>query len=382
MMLYGRIGIKHIHSARMLLSKEEIARYKRQLVLPELGEEGQVKISNSKVLIIGAGGLGSPCLLYLAAAGVGTIGIVDQDNVETSNLQRQIIFKESDQGKSKAKIAEAQLRQLNSNIKIVAYNTFLTPNNAIELTQNYDLIIDGSDNFETRYLVNDACVINQKAFVSGSILGFQGQLSVYNYKEGPTYRCLFPEPPSLNDSPNCNEAGVIGALAGIVGSYMAMEAIKVVSNVGEVLSGTLLSINLLNNQINKVKFSAIKENKQLKEIKAFKNDSCETSQMSYEEYEKLKAINEAPLLLDVRTKEEHLQFNIGGTNIPLDELITRQDELNSKNSYLIYCKSGVRSSKAATHLKRLGFKNLMELKGGVDKVKANLVDPLIPERTP
>ncbi|MDB4005138.1 HesA/MoeB/ThiF family protein [Flavobacteriaceae bacterium] len=235
-------------------------RYSRHIALSEVGLLGQLKISESKVLVIGAGGLGAPLLLYLTAAGIGTIGIVDFDTISLSNLQRQVLYREQDLNLNKADIAKACLRARNSEINITSYPVALSTSNALEILKTYDIVVDCTDNFRTRYLINDACVKLNKPFVFAAIYKFEGQLSVFNYAGGPTYRCLFPLPPKAGEVPNCEEAGVLGVLPGILGAYQANEVLKIILNIGEVLSGKLVSINLLTNQQKSFQF---KKNKPL-----------------------------------------------------------------------------------------------------------------------
>lgn len=229
-------------------------RYSRHITLSEVGLIGQLKIAESKILVIGAGGLGAPLLLYLNAAGVGTIGIVDFDTVSLSNLQRQVLFREQDLDLNKADIAKELLSTRNSELNITSYPVALTTSNALEIIKPYDIVVDCTDNFRTRYLINDACIKLNKPFVFAAIYKFEGQLSVFNYAGGPTYRCLFPTPPKAGEVPNCEEAGVMGVLPGILGTYQANEVLKMILNLGEVLSGKLVSINLLTNQQNSFQF--------------------------------------------------------------------------------------------------------------------------------
>lgn len=229
-------------------------RYSRHITLSEVGLIGQLKIAESKILVIGAGGLGAPLLLYLTAAGVGTIGIVDFDTVSLSNLQRQVLFREQDLDLNKADIAKELLSTRNSELNITSYPVALTTSNALEIIKPYDIVVDCTDNFRTRYLINDACIKLNKPFVFAAIYKFEGQLSVFNYAGGPTYRCLFPTPPKAGEVPNCEEAGVMGVLPGILGTYQANEVLKMILNLGEVLSGKLVSINLLTNQQNSFQF--------------------------------------------------------------------------------------------------------------------------------
>jgi len=229
-------------------------RYSRHITLSEVGLIGQLKIAESKVLVVGAGGLGAPLLLYLTAAGVGTIGIVDFDRISLSNLQRQVLFREQDLDLNKADIAKELLSDRNSELNITSYPVALSTSNALEIIKPYDIVVDCTDNFRTRYLINDACIKLNKPFVFAAIYKFEGQLSVFNYAGGPTYRCLFPTPPKAGEVPNCEEAGVMGVLPGILGTYQANEVLKMILNLGEVLSGKLVSINLLTNQQNSFQF--------------------------------------------------------------------------------------------------------------------------------
>ena len=222
-------------------------RYDKQIALPEVGEAGQQKLAEAKVLVVGAGGLGCPALQYLVAAGIGTIGIVDGDVVNETNLHRQVLYTNSDVGKPKVEVAAERLYQLNPEVKINTYSDFLTAKNAMDIVANYDLIVDATDNFAARYRINDVCVKLDKPFVYGAIHRFEGQVSVFNYKGGPTYRCLFPEYPTENQIPNCNETGVLGVLPGIVGTHQATEVLKMILGIGEVLSGKLMTLNLLTN---------------------------------------------------------------------------------------------------------------------------------------
>ncbi|MCB9186732.1 MAG: HesA/MoeB/ThiF family protein [Flavobacteriales bacterium] len=222
-------------------------RYDKQIALPEVGETGQQKLAEAKILVVGAGGLGCPALQYLAAAGVGNIGIVDGDVVNETNLHRQVLYTNSDVGKPKVEVAAERLKQLNPEVEIHTFSEFLTAGNAMDIVSNYDLIVDATDNFAARYRINDVCLKLDKPFVYGAIHRFEGQVSVFNYKGGPTYRCLFPDKPAENQIPNCNETGVLGVLPGIIGTYQATEVLKIILGIGEVLSGKLMTLNLLTN---------------------------------------------------------------------------------------------------------------------------------------
>ena len=249
------------------LSQDEILRYQRHLTLPEFGESAQLNLKQAKVLVVGAGGLGCPALQYLAAAGVGTLGIVDDDVVSLSNLQRQILFTEADVGRGKAELAAAKLQAMNPHIRCVPYATRLIPDNALELIGEYDVIVDGSDNFPTRYLINDACVLANKPLIYGALYTFQGQASVFNFEGGPTYRCLFPEPPRPEDAPNCSEIGVVGVLPGLIGVIQATEAIKVISGVGQPLSGNLLTLDALTMTQRLIRFQRVAAQAAVTELK-------------------------------------------------------------------------------------------------------------------
>src|ERR1035437_5209301 len=252
-----------------MLTKEEINRYSRHIIMPEIGIEGQEKLKQAKVLVVGAGGLGCPVLQYLTAAGVGIIGIVDDDIVDETNLQRQVLYNKEETGKQKADVAAKKLKLQNQNVHLISHILHLTSANALEIISHYDLVIDGSDNFPTRYLVNDACVMLNKPLVFGSIFKFEGQVSVFNYKNGPTYRCLFPEPPI--DSPNCAEIGVLGVLPGIIGTLMANEALKIILGIGEILSGKLFVLDALNFQTQIISFEKDPENLKISSLIDYDN---------------------------------------------------------------------------------------------------------------
>jgi len=241
----------------MPLTPEEKYRYSRHLLLEEVGLEGQEKLKEAKVLVIGAGGLGCPVLLYLAAAGVGTIGVIDFDTIDASNLQRQTLFSTDDVGRSKAEVAKEKLNANNPFINVIAYNEELTNKNSLEIFSAFDIIVDGTDNFHTRYMVNDACLIANKPFVYGAIHKFEGQVSVFNYQEGPTYRCLFPNPPEAGSIPSCSEVGVVGILPGIIGTQQANQVIKIILQIGQVLSGRLMIYNALQSSFMEIEINKI-----------------------------------------------------------------------------------------------------------------------------
>lgn len=340
-----------------MLEPIERKRYSRQVLLPEMGLAGQEKLKAARVLVVGAGGLGCPVLQYLVAAGVGNIGIVDDDTVDMTNLHRQILYSANDVGKNKAITAVEKLNVLNPFVHLTPYPDHLTAENAAELINNYDLVIDGSDNFETRYLVNDFCVELGKPFVFGSILRFEGQVSVFNYQNGPTYRCLFPD---AEEGDNCAEAGVIGILPGIIGTYMANEAIKVICQIGEPLSGRLLVINTLTNSTSVFRFSrsAVPFEKGTLKVKQppEQKDPETATEISYEEFEALQQADpEQVYLVDVREYNEFEADNFGGENIPLSDIPESIPSFPADKIIVFYCQSGKRSSQAAKLLELSGY---------------------------
>ncbi|WP_108804863.1 molybdopterin-synthase adenylyltransferase MoeB [Aquimarina sp. Aq107] len=330
-----------------MLDKEEKIQYSRHILLNEIGLEGQEKLKSAKVLVIGAGGLGCPILQYLTAVGIGTIGIVDYDVVDQTNLQRQVLYTIDDVGKSKAKVASEKLSRLNSFVFFKVYEEKLDKDNALELFSEYDIIVDGSDNFPTRYLVNDACVITDKPLVFGSIFKFQGQVSVLNYENGPTYRCLFPNPPEPGAVPNCSDIGVLGVLPGIIGSLQANEVIKIIVGIGKVLKGKLLYFDALTLQQQILSFNK-NESIQVDQLVNDYDFFCGIKPHTFEEISaaELKKNLENYQILDVRSQKEFEHFNIGGIHIPLDTISTRTSELNNKKSIIVCCQSGLRSKKA------------------------------------
>lgn len=329
----------------MIISKtmnsEELKRYDRQMLLPELGIEGQQKLKAASVLIIGAGGLGCPVLLYLAGAGIGTIGIIDHDIVDESNLQRQILYNISDIGKNKAEISVLKLRLLNPHLSFNAYPFKLTGENAADIIGKYDIVVDGSDNFPTRYLVNDTCVSLKKPLVFGSLFKFEGQISVFNYRGGPDYRSLYPEPPPAEDVPNCGESGVIGTLPGIIGTYMANETIKLIAGFGEHLSGRLMTVDALNNDVRIFNLQPV----QTKSDKTANPASFTV--ISHNDLKDWQDRHEDFQLIDVREEYEFEEYNIGGINIPVYELQDRFDEIPAADKFVFCCTTGYRSKIAA-----------------------------------
>lgn len=368
----------------MKLSPEEYKRFDRHLKLENVGVEGQLKLKNSKVLVIGAGGLGCPALLYLAAAGVGTIGIVDFDAVDISNLQRQIVYSAADIGKQKAICAALHLKKNNSTINIESYDEKLTVKNAIEIFTKYDIIIDGTDNYETRYLINDACVLTQKILIYGSIEKFEGQVSVFNCplvdgKRSATYRCLFPNPPEIAQV-NCNEVGVLGVLPGMVGSIQATEAIKIILNIGETLAGKLLMIDALSMQFNKLKidrnesswknFPQSVQQFQDMDYPAFcnaKNSHSIANIISADELFSMIIENRKLQLIDVRQPDEQPVFDFcKNLNIPTDSILERRNEIRNDIPVIFFCASGKRSLQVLQLLSEgYQMKNLFHLEGGI-----------------
>jgi sulfur-carrier protein adenylyltransferase/sulfurtransferase len=363
------------------LSNEEILRYSRHLIMPEVGMEGQLKLKRAKVLCVGAGGLGSPLSLYLAAAGVGTLGIVDFDVVDFTNLQRQVIHGTSDVGRKKLDSAEDTLREINPNVEIRKFETRLTSANALELFREFDIIADGTDNFPTRYLVNDACVLTGKPNVYGSVFRFEGQASVFATKEGPCYRCLYPEPPPPGMVPSCAEGGVLGILPGLVGLIQATETIKLILVSGEPLIGRLLLVDALAMRFRELKLRknpdcpACGTHPTVTELIDY-NQFCgvrgeepsaptDRTDMTVEELKQRLDQGENLFVLDVREPHEYQICNIGGHLIPLNELPKRVGELDASREIVVHCRSGVRSAKGADFLRQSGFSRVHNLAGGI-----------------
>ena len=385
----------HQTAAPPALSQQEILRYSRHLIMPEVGMDGQLKLKAAKVLLIGTGGLGAPLGLYLAAAGVGRLGLVDFDRVDYTNLQRQVTFGTKDVGRPKLEAAAERLRDLNPEIEIVTHEVKLTSENSLGVTRNYDVIVDGSDNFPTRYLVNDTCVLLGKPNVYGSIFRFEGQATVFALPDGPCYRCLYPEPPPPGLVPSCAEGGVLGVLPGIVGAIQANETIKLIIGRGDVLKGRLLLFDAL-----KMKF---------RELKLRKNPDCPvcgahptvTKLIDYYEFCGVRG-EEAPqpavqvpeiepaalkkkldagedfFILDVREPHEFQICNLNGTLIPLGDLPRRVHELDSARAIVAHCRSGQRSARAVEFLQQAGFRKVWNLKGGI-LAWSDQVDPTVPK---
>jgi adenylyltransferase/sulfurtransferase len=343
----------------MSIFEDEKNRFSRQIAVPELGVAGQERLSAAKVLMVGAGGLGNPALVYLAAAGVGQIGIVDGDRVEYSNLHRQILCPESSCGRAKVDVAAETLQARNQRLKLERYETRLTFDNVLDIARGYDLVLDGSDNFATRYLVNDACVALSKTFVASSIYQFEGQLSVFNHdlggKRGPTYRCLFPEPPPADTVPNCSELGVIGTVPGILGILQAHEAVKLLAGFGEPLVGRLLIFNLLDLTTREIRFARSSHQESLAGMRTREYYDglagiCQTKEpheLSASELHTWRNSGRPLYLLDVRESSERDAFSLGGIHIPLGQLSGRLREIPSDVPVVVYCHSGVRSKHAA-----------------------------------
>lgn len=349
----------------MSLSISEMAQYQRQLLLQDFGLEAQERLKNFSVLVIGAGGLGCPLLQYLAAAGIGRIGIVDGDKVQQNNLHRQVLYTTADVGKIKSVVAALKLRDMNPHIVVEEFPFMFEKANALPLLADYDLLIDGSDNFSTRYLCNDACVILNKPLVSGAIFMYQGQISVFNYQNGPTYRCLFPEPPLAHERPSCSEIGVLGVLPGVIGSIMAAETIKIAAKVGTPLSGILLTYDALGSTFDSFTFSTVPENKHITTLGQYDFD-CDLESMQEISCDELKHHFSEYLIVDVREKEEYALFNIGGINIPLSELENKLSQIPKEKPVVVHCQGGSRSRKAIQILKKNhGFRNLINLSNGL-----------------
>ncbi|AWX46088.1 Sulfur carrier protein ThiS adenylyltransferase [Flagellimonas maritima] len=350
------------------------SRYSRQTRLKEFGSEGQTKLASGKVLVVGLGGLGIPVLQYLNAMGVGTLGLVDQDIVELHNLQRQVLYTEKDLGRLKLQVAHEKLFSQNSDTNFTLHDTFLTRDNALEIIKNYDVIVDATDNFPTRYLINDACVMLNKPFIYGALHGFEGQISVFNFQNGPTYRCLYPIMPNMEEIPNCNENGVLGVLPGIIGTLQALETAKVLTGVGEVLSGTLMIYNGLIQQTTKIKFKSYPPNKKIKKLKdSYQFPGCEAIQnISAKNFQKLRDSHEKIILLDVRSSKEFNENHIKESiNVPLDNLYLDSNLTKNNSKIYILCQSGKRSAIAAEKLQQSYPKlTFFSVLGGIDELMA------------
>ncbi len=348
------------------MTTEELKRYNRHIILPEIGLEGQQKLKQAKVLVIGAGGLGCPVLQYLTAAGVGTLGIVDEDKVDESNLQRQILYTTNDVGKSKAETAAERLKAQNPFCEFKVHGVRLTAANAVEVISGYDIVVDGSDNFPTRYLVNDACVMLNKPLVFGSVFKFEGQVSVFNYKGGATYRCLYPVPPDADEVPNCSDIGVLGVLPGIAGLLQANEVIKIITGGGEVLSGKLLRFDALSMNFEAFTFGLNPDNHKINSFADY-DMFCGigVKEISADELKEKIRMNEKMQIIDVREPAEYEVKNIGALSIPLRELVENLDKIQRDIPVVVHCQGGSRSKKAVALLIEKGFDNAVSLKGGI-----------------
>jgi adenylyltransferase/sulfurtransferase len=379
------------------LTTDDLSRYSRHLILPEVGIEGQRKLKAARVLCVGTGGLGSPLALYLAAAGVGTLGLVDFDVVDASNLQRQIIHSTADIGRKKLDSAEEKLKALNPTLNVRKHDTLLSSANALDILKDYDVVADGTDNFPTRYLVNDACVLLGKPNAYGSIFRFEGQASVFATKDGPCYRCLYPEPPPPGLVPSCAEGGVLGILPGLIGVIQATEVIKLILGIGETLVGRLLLVDALNMRF--------------RQLKLRKNPKCPvcgahptvTSLIDYQQFCGIESASETQsavkngipqlspkdlkkrldagddlFILDVREPFEYQIANIGGTLIPQNDVPQRIGEIDRNREIVVHCKAGGRSQRIAELLKQSGFPRVVNLAGGI-LAWSDDVDPKVPK---
>ncbi len=380
------------------LTNEEIQRYSRHLIMPEVGMEGQLKLKQAKVLMIGTGGLGAPLGLYLAAAGVGKIGIVDFDTVDVTNLQRQVIHGTKDIGRPKLDSAAERMADINPHVEIVKYETALSSENALAIIKDYDVVVDGTDNFPTRYLVNDACVLLNKPNVYGSIFRFEGQATVFHHGDGPCYRCLYPEPPPPGLVPSCAEGGVLGILPALVGSMQATETVKLIIGKGETLSGRLVLYDALNMRFRELKLRKNPEcpvcgdNPTVTELIDYQ-EFCGIPQQEAQDVSEQTGVPEItvtdlkskldagePLfVLDVREPHEYDICRLDGTTlIPLGQLPNRVNELNSADDIVVHCKSGMRSAKAVGFLQQAGFAKVKNLKGGI-LAWSDQIDPSVPK---
>jgi len=389
-------GAAPVNGEDVVFTKEELARYNRHIIIPGFGMEAQQKLKKARVLVVGSGGLGSPVLLYLAAAGIGTIGIVDFDVVDDSNLQRQVLFGVDAVGQPKVEAAKKRLQALNPHIELKLYNTHLNSHNALDILKDYDVIADGTDNFPTRYLVNDASVLLGKPNVYASIFQFEGQVSVFNYRPaggtlGPNYRDLYPTPPPPGLVPSCAEGGVLGVLPGIIGSLQALEVIKVITGVGETLSGRFYIFDALNFESRTFTIKPREDNPL-----NGKNPTI-TALIDYEQFCGMRAVEEKPLkevtakelydwqvtgepfqLIDVREPHEYAIVNIGGELIPLATVADHAGEIDRDRKVVVHCKVGGRSAKAIRELEeKFGYTNLYNLKGGI----LAYIDQIQPELT-
>ena len=390
-----RQPLVHSPNGAVELSNEEIARYSRHLIMPEVALDGQKKLKQARVLTIGAGGLGAPLAMYLAAAGIGTLGIVDFDVVDESNLQRQIIHGTSDIGRPKMESAHDRINDINPNVHVEAYEEALSSENALEIFKDFDIIVDGTDNFPTRYLVNDACVLTGKPNVYGSIFRFEGQASVFWAKEGPCYRCLYPEPPPPGLVPSCAEGGVLGILPGAIGTIQATETVKLILGIGEPLVGRLLLYDALGMSFREMKLRkdpncpVCGENPSVTELIDYQEfcgipqanaqaTADEVPEITVQELKKRLDNGENLSVLDVREPHEYEVANIGARLIPLNELPERLAELDRDVPLAVHCKTGGRSARAVKLLQETGFQNAFNVEGGITAWSEE-IDPSVPK---
>lgn len=363
------------------MNNQELNRYSRNILLKEVGLDGQEKLLSSKVLVIGCGGLGNPILQYLTAVGIGTIGMIDFDKVDESNLQRQVLFSIDDIGKNKAIAAKDKLAKLNPLIELIAYDFPLDTKNALDLFKKYDIIVDGTDNFSTRYLINDACVLTDKPLIYGAINQFDGQVAVFNHKNGPTYRCLFPNPPKPGSIPSCSEAGVLGVLPGIIGSMQANEVIKLILDLNGLLTGKLLNYNALESSQYTLKIKRVDSEveKVLSNRKGFKTTDYDlfcgiTSELKEDEVSVNNLeylIQQGYKLIDIREDWEQPRLNIENTQLTYDEMAKAESILRKDERYIIACNNGERSKAAIQFLKtEFGFEQLYNLKEGLTSLSS------------
>ena len=390
------------------LTNDEIQRYSRHLIMPEVGMEGQLKLKAARVLCVGTGGLGSPLAMYLAAAGVGTLGLVDFDVVDASNLHRQVIHFTQDVGRPKLASAEEKVRGINPNVTVRKFETRLTSANALEAFKDFDIIVDGTDNFPTRYLINDACVLSGKPNVYGSIFRFEGQASIFAVpataggEQGPCYRCVYPEPPPPGMVPSCAEGGVLGILPGLVGLIQATETIKLITGLGEPLIGRLLLVDALAMRFREMKlrknpdcplcgnnrtitelidyeqFCGLPGNEQSSQTERPNAMPNALPEMTVEELKHKLDAKEDIFVLDVREPNEYQICNIGGHLIPMGDIPKRQQELDPDQHIVVHCRSGVRSAKVVDFLRQQGFEKVQNLAGGI-LAWADRIDPKMPK---
>ena len=378
------------------LTDDERRRYERHFALPDVGEGGQERLKESSVLLVGAGGLGAPLALYLAAAGVGRIGLVDFDRVEASNLQRQVLYSTDDAGRLKLDAAEERLHALNPHVSVERHDVQLSSDNALEIIGEYDVVADGSDNFPTRYLVNDACTLTQTPNIHGSVYQFEGQVSVFCTESGPSYRCMYPEPPAPGSVPSCAEGGILGVLPGLVGTIQAAETLKMLLGIGDPLVGRLLMVDALGMQFRTLKIDRNPDwppgaphptvtelidyedfcsmpfrSRSGRSNQSGQSDRSSVPSISPDELREQLGGSREPFILDVRTPKEYEQDNIGGTLIPLNELSGRLDEIadHRDDDVVVYCRSGARSARAVQWLRSQGFERVRNLEGGLKALR-------------